>query len=298
MGTIQQKLTGTGVALITPFKEDLSIDFNALGKLIEHVIAGGVEFLVVFGTTGEPVVLSQDEKKQVIEFIQKQNNKRLPIVIGCGGNSTAEVCECLKSGLYDSADAILTVSPYYNKPSQLGIFNHYKAVAEVSKAPVLLYNVPSRTGSNIECSTVLRLANEVPNIIGIKEASPSVEQFTYIKKSVPETFHVTSGDDSLVVPHMSIGSAGAISVTANIFPREYSDMVRMCLAGDFAKARETHFRLIEFTDSLFEEGSPAGPKVALAALGIIQPHVRMPLTTTSEKQADKIKRLMNEIISK
>lgn len=298
MGTIQQKLTGTGVALITPFKEDLSIDFNALGKLIEHVIAGGVEFLVIFGTTGEPVVLSQDEKKQVIEFIQKQNNKRLPIVIGCGGNSTAEVCECLKSGLYDSADAILTVSPYYNKPSQLGIFNHYKAVAEASKAPVLLYNVPSRTGSNIECSTVLRLANEVPNIIGIKEASPSVEQFTYIKKSVPASFHVTSGDDSLVVPHMSIGSAGAISVTANIFPREYSDMVRMCLAGDFAKARETHFRLIEFTDSLFEEGSPAGPKVALAALGIIQPHVRMPLTTTSEKQADKIKRLMNEIISK
>lgn len=163
---------------------------------------------------------------------------------------------------------------------------------------MLLYNVPSRTGSNIECATVVRIANEIPNIVGIKEASPSVEQFTYIKKSVPSTFLVTSGDDSLVVPHLSIGSAGAISVTANIFPRQYSDMVRCCLAGDFAKAREIHFRLIEFTDSLFEEGSPAGPKVALAAIGIMEPHVRMPLTTTSDKQAAKIKELIADILSK
>lgn len=297
MGTIQQKLTGTGVALVTPFTKDLRIDFTALGRLIEHAIAGGVEYLVVFGTTGEPVVLSHDEKKQVISFITEQNNNRLPIVIGCGGNNTAEVCESLKSGLYDSADAILSVSPYYNKPSQQGIFNHYKAIAEASKAPVLLYNVPSRTGSNIECGTVVRIANEIPNIIGIKEASPSVEQFTYIRKNTPPQFLVISGDDSLVVPHMSIGSAGAISVTANVFPRQYSDMVRQCLAGDFASARTAHFKLIEFTDSLFEEGSPAGPKVALAALGIMEPHVRMPLTTTSEKQADKIQQLIKEIRS-
>lgn len=297
MGTIQQKLTGTGVALVTPFTKDLRIDFPALARLVEHIIAGGVEYLVVFGTTGEPVVLSNDEKKQVIDFIVKQNNKRLPIVIGCGGNNTAEVCESLKSGLYDSADAVLSVSPYYNKPSQQGIYNHYKAIAECSKAPVLLYNVPSRTGSNIESSTVVRIANEIPNIVGIKEASPSVEQFTYIRKNTPSSFFVTSGDDSLVVPHMSIGSAGAISVTANIFPRQYSDMVRLCLAGDFAKARIAHFKLIEFTDSLFEEGSPAGPKVALAAIGIMEPHVRMPLTTTSEKQAAKIQQLIKEIQS-
>ncbi len=297
MGTIQQKLTGTGVALVTPFTKDLRIDFPALARLVEHVIAGGVEYLVVFGTTGEPVVLSNDEKKQVIDFIVKQNNKRLPIVIGCGGNNTAEVCESLKSGLYDSADAVLSVSPYYNKPSQQGIYNHYKAIAECSKAPVLLYNVPSRTGSNIESSTVVRIANEIPNIVGIKEASPSVEQFTYIRKNTASSFFVTSGDDSLVVPHMSIGSAGAISVTANIFPRQYSDMVRLCLAGDFAKARIAHFKLIEFTDSLFEEGSPAGPKVALAAIGIMEPHERMPLTTTSEKQAAKIQQLIKEIQS-
>lgn len=297
MGTIQQKLTGTGVALVTPFTNDLRVDFTALGRLVEHVIAGGVEYLVVFGTTGEPVVLSHDEKKQVIDFVVKQNNKRLPIVIGCGGNNTAEVCESLRSGLYDSADAILSVSPYYNKPSQQGIYNHYKAIAECSKAPVLLYNVPSRTGSNIECSTVVRIANEIPNVIGIKEASPSVEQFTYIRKSIPASFLVISGDDSLVVPHLSIGAAGAISVTANVFPRQYSDMVRNCLAGDFAKARNEHFNLIEFTDSLFEEGSPAGPKVALAAIGIMEPHVRMPLTTTTDKHAAKIKQLIKEIQS-
>jgi len=295
MGTILQKLTGTGVALVTPFNEDYSVDFGALGRLVEHVISGGVEFLVVFGTTGEPVTLTLEEKKQVIDYIGTINNKRLPMVVGCGGNNTLEVVANLESGIYNAADAILSVQPYYNKPSQLGIFNHYKAIAESSPAPVLAYNVPGRTGSNIEMSTVVKIAREIDNVIGLKEASPSVEQFTYIKKSVPSDFLIISGDDSLVVPHMSLGSAGAISVTANVFPKEYSDMVRFCQQGDFCKARELHFKLIEFTDSLFEEGSPAGPKVALAELGIMSPTVRMPLTTTTVAQKERIERLLKEI---
>jgi len=262
---------------------------------VEHVISGGVEFLVVFGTTGEPVTLTLEEKKQVIDYIGTINNKRLPMVVGCGGNNTLEVVANLESGIYNAADAILSVQPYYNKPSQLGIFNHYKAIAESSPAPVLAYNVPGRTGSNIEMSTVVKIAREIDNVIGLKEASPSVEQFTYIKKSVPSDFIVISGDDSLVVPHMSLGSAGAISVTANVFPKEYSDMVRFCQQGDFGKARELHFKLIEFTDSLFEEGSPAGPKVALAELGIMSPTVRMPLTTTTVAQKERIERLLKEI---
>jgi 4-hydroxy-tetrahydrodipicolinate synthase len=292
MTDIKNKLTGTGVALVTPFNKDLTVDVLALERLVHHVITGGAEFLVVFGTTGEPVVLSEDEMMQVANCVFSVNNGRLPIVMGCGGNNTAGVVGQLASPIYKNADAILSVSPYYNKPSQQGIFNHYKHIAENSHAPIIIYNVPSRTGSNIEAATVAKIAAEIPNVAGLKEASPSVEQFTYIAKSLPSSFFITSGDDSLVLPHMSLGSIGAISVTANIFPKEYSEMVRLCIAGDYTEARKIHFRLIEFTDSLFDEGSPAGPKVALEILGIAKSFVRQPITTTSSEQRAKIETLL------
>lgn len=291
------KLYGTGVALITPFENDGSIDYVSLGKLINHVIGNKVEFLVVFGTTGEPVTLTKEEQKSVLAFVIEKAQKRVPIIAGCGGNNTMELLEKLKSGFYNGVDAILSVSPYYNKPSQKGIFEHYKIIAENSPVPVIIYNVPSRTGSNVTYETVIKISKELPNVIGLKEASPSVEQFTYIRKDVPKDFLVISGDDSLIVPHMSIGAVGAISVTANVFPLEYSTMVRLCGENKFEEARKIHFKLIEFTDSLFEEGSPAGVKAALEILGIVKNNVRLPLTTVSEKHYNEIKRLIQVVKS-
>jgi len=292
---IQDSLQGTGVALVTPFTQDNKVDFSALGKLLEHVIAGGVEFLVAFGTTGEPITLKKDERKEILDFIYKTVNKRLPIVVGCGGNNTEDVIERL--GDIDSTkfDAILSVVPYYNKPSQEGIFQHYKAIAEASTLPVIAYNVPGRTGCNMDAETSIRIANEIPNIIGLKEASPSVEQFTYISRDIPKGFLLLSGDDSIIVPHMSIGAVGAISVTANAAPKQYSDMIRLCKAGKFAEALEIHLKLIEFTDSLFMEGSPAGVKAALNHLGIMEQVVRMPLQSATPKHSDYIKSLLAKI---
>jgi len=292
------KFHGTGVALVTPFNTDGSVDYDSLVKLINHVIGGKVEFVVVFGTTGEPVTLSKEEQARVLKCVLDTVNNRVPVVAGCGGNNTSEIVEKLKSGSYNGVDAILSVSPYYNKPSQRGIFEHYKLVSESSPVPVIIYNVPGRTGSNIACDTVLKIANELDNVIGLKEASPSVEQFTYIRKDVPKDFLIISGDDSLVVPHMSIGAVGAISVTANAFPLEYSTMIRHCIEGNFDKARELHFKLIEFTDSLFEEGSPAGIKAALEILGILKNNVRLPLTTVTEKHYGEIQRLIEKVKSK
>ena len=292
------KFHGTGVALITPFNHDGSIDFDSLEKLLTHVIENKVEFITVFGTTGEPVTQSKSEQKDVLKFIVTKVNKRVPILAGCGGNSTMEVLEKLQAGEFDDVDAILSVSPYYNRPSQRGIFEHYKLISENSPKPVILYNVPGRTGSNIAHDTVIKIANELPNVIGLKEASPSVEQFTYISKDIPKDFLMISGDDSLVLPHMSIGAVGAISVTANAFPLEYSTMIRLCKEGKYAEARQIHFKLIEFTDSLFEEGSPGGIKAALEIMGIVKNNVRLPLTTVSEKQYEEIKRLIKQVQTK
>ncbi len=292
---IQDSLQGTGVALVTPFTKDKQVDFTALEKLIEHVIAGGVEFLVVFGTTGEPITLKKDERKQILDFIYKTVNKRLPIVVGCGGNNTEEVIERLAEIDAEKFDAILSVVPYYNKPNQEGMFQHYKAISEASKLPVLAYNVPGRTGCNMEAATSIRIANELPNVIGLKEASPSVEQFTYIKKDIPEGFLLISGDDSIIVPHMSIGAVGAISVTANAAPKQYSDMIRACKAGKYDVALKAHLSLIEFTDSLFMQGSPAGVKAALNHLGIMEQIVRMPLQPVTPAHSDYIKSLLEKI---
>lgn len=289
------KFEGTGVALITPFTSDNQVDFAALGSLLEHVIQGGVEFLVVFGTTGEPITINKQEKTEILDFVYTKVNKRLPIVVGCGGNNTEEVVEAAANIDASRFDAILSVVPYYNKPNQRGMYAHYKAVAEASTVPVLAYNVPGRTGCNMEAETSIKIAHEIPNIIGLKEASPSVEQFTYIKRSVPKDFLVISGDDSIVVPHMSLGAAGAISVTANAMPRMYSDMVRLCKANKFPEALHVHLKLIEFTDSLFMEGSPAGVKAALHSMGLVQNFVRMPLVSVTQKHYDYIASLVKQL---
>ncbi|HPM13710.1 MAG TPA: 4-hydroxy-tetrahydrodipicolinate synthase [Bacteroidales bacterium] len=289
------KFEGTGVALITPFTSDNQVDYTALGSLLEHVIEGGVEFLVVFGTTGEPITISKQEKTSILDFVYTKVNKRLPIVVGCGGNNTDEVIEAASNIDSSRFDAILSVVPYYNKPNQRGMYAHYKAVAEASTVPVLAYNVPGRTGCNMEAETSIKIAHEIPNIIGLKEASPSVEQFTYIKRSVPKDFLVISGDDSIVVPHMSLGAAGAISVTANAMPRMYSNMVRLCKANKFPEALDLHMQLIEFTDSLFMEGSPAGVKAALHYMGIVQNTVRMPLVPVTQKHYDYIASLVKQL---
>ena len=291
---IQDKFRGTGVALITPFTDNNNVDFNSLGKLVDHVIDGGVEFLVVFGTTGEPITLSEDEKKDVLDFIYERNTKHIPMIIGCGGNNTEEIAN--KAANIDTRfDAILSVVPYYNKPNQRGMFQHYKTVSEASALPVIAYNVPGRTGCNMQAETTIKIANELPNVIGLKEASPSVEQFTYIKKGLPKDFMLLSGDDSIVLPHMSLGGWGAISVTANAMPRMYSDMVRLCMANKYDEALKLHLKLIEFTDSLFTEGSPAGVKAALSILGIIENNVRLPLVTVTPQHYDYIKRLISEL---
>lgn len=291
---IQDKFRGTGVALITPFTNNNKLDFNALGKLVDHVIDGGVEFLVVFGTTGEPITLSEDEKNEVLDFIYERNAKRIPMIVGCGGNNTEEIAK--KAANIDTRfDAILSVVPYYNKPNQRGMFQHYKTVSEASALPVIAYNVPGRTGCNLQADTTIKIANELPNVIGLKEASPSVEQFTYIKKGLPENFMLLSGDDSIVLPHMSLGGWGAISVTANAMPRMYSDMVRLCMANKYDEALKLHLKLIEFTDSLFTEGSPAGVKAALSIMGIIENNVRLPLVTVTPQHYDYIKRLISEL---
>ena len=291
---IQDKFRGTGVALITPFTNNNKLDFNALGKLVDHVIDGGVEFLVVFGTTGEPITLSEDEKKDVLDFIYERNKKRVPMIIGCGGNNTDEIAK--KALNIDTRyDAMLSVVPYYNKPNQRGMFEHYKAISEASALPVIAYNVPGRTGCNLQAETTIKIAHELPNVIGLKEASPSVEQFTYIKRGVPEDFMVLSGDDSIVLPHMSLGAWGAISVTANAMPRMYSDMIRLCMENKYPEALKLHLKLIEFTDSLFTEGSPAGVKAALSMMNIVENNVRLPLVTVTPKHFDYIQQLIDDL---
>ena len=292
---IQKKLHGTGVALVTPFTQTKQVDYPSLEKLIEHVISGGVEFIVVFGTTGEPITLSKQEKKDILAFIVSKVYKRVPIVLGCGGNNTAEVVETISEIDPTTCDAVLSVVPYYNKPNQRGIFEHYKAIASASKIPVIAYNVPGRTGCNIEAATSIKIAHEIENIIGLKEASPSVEQFTYIKRDIPHDFLLLSGDDSIIVPHLSLGANGAISVTANAVPRLYSDMVRFGLNKNFDEALKLHLHLIEFTDSLFTEGSPAGVKAALNHLGITEPDVRLPLVAVSDAHNTYIEALLKKL---
>lgn len=283
--------TGTGVAIVTPFTTKGEVDFPALTKLVEHIIKGRVEYIVVLGTTGETATLSKDEKKQVIAHIIKTTKKRVPLVLGVGGNNTAELVEQLKKDDLSDFDAILSVSPYYNKPSQEGIYQHYKAIAKASPLPIILYNVPGRTASNITAETTLRLANEFKNIIAIKEASGNIEQCMKIIKYRPDNFLIISGDDNLTLPLIASGADGVISVVANAYPKDFSDMVRFALVHDLKNAQKLHYKLMEITEQLFADGNPGGVKVVLAKKKITQATVRLPLVEPNDTVKAKLKKI-------
>jgi 4-hydroxy-tetrahydrodipicolinate synthase len=284
---LRQTLKGTGVALVTPFKKDKTIDFAALENLIDIQIAGGVDYLVTLGTTGESVVLSEQEKIEVFNCTVKKANGRVPIVIGIGGNNTAEVIKSFGKFDLTKVVAILSVTPYYNKPSQEGLYQHYIALADAAPKPILLYNVPGRTGRNMTAATTLRLASH-PNIAGIKEAGPEMAQTIAILKDRPSDFLVVSGDDEIVMAQIACGMDGVISVAANAFPKPFSDMIRYCMAGDFSMAKRLNDLLVEGYSYMYEENNPSGIKAYLFEQGIIENEFRLPLVPVSAGLQQKI----------
>lgn len=287
------KLKGTGVALVTPFKKNMEVDYPALDKLLDFVMDGGVEYVITLGTTGETPTLSKDEKLDIVRFTFDKVNKRVPVVVGIGGNNTKEVIKDLESFPLEKATAILSASPSYNKPSQEGIFMHYKALAEASPKPIILYNVPGRTGSNITAATTLRLANEVDNIQGIKEASGNMVQCMHILKDRPPVFLVVSGDDHTALPLVACGMEGVISVAANCFPKDFSEMIRYGLKGEFEKAQPLLYKCLEGIDLLFAENNPAGVKAFLFELGIIENVSRLPVVPLSKELHEKVKAFLS-----
>ena len=288
------KFFGTGVAMVTPFNADKSVDFESLGKLVDYLTKGGVEFLVVLGTTGEAATLSAEERHKVVRFVVERNAGKLPVVVGIGGNNTAEAINNIKTFDLAGVDAILSVVPYYNKPNQRGLYEHFKAIAMESKLPIILYNVPGRTGINMAAETTVKLAKDFKNIIGIKEASGNITQITYILRDKPAGFAVLSGDDGLALPQMAMGMDGVISVAGNCLPKEFSDMVRFSIAGDTAKARPLHYKFVELVDALFADGNPAGVKAALACRGVVKNELRLPLVPVNDALQKKIEQLMGE----
>lgn len=286
-----------GIALITPFKKDGSIDFDALECLVEYQIENGTDFLVILGTTSENPTLTEEEKDEIARVVIAKNNKRLPIVMGIGGNNTRTVVEKIKSTDLSQVDAVLSVVPYYNKPSQEGIYQHYKAIAQATSTPIVLYNVPGRTGVNMKAETILRLANEFPNIVGIKEASGNFAQIDEIIKNKPNHFMVISGDDGITFPLITLGAVGVISVIGNAFPREFSRMVRLAMRGDLAGAREIHYRFTELMELLFVDGNPAGVKSMLSMMGFIENELRLPLVPTTLKTTERMREVLKQIKS-
>lgn len=284
---------GTGIAIVTPFLPDGSIDYPALERLVEHWIKGRVEYLVVLGTTGESVTLSSEEKVTVFNFVTEKVNGRVPVVLGVGGNHTAEIIRSLDRFDLGKASAILSVSPYYNKPTQEGIYQHYKAFAGACPLPIILYNVPGRTSSNVLPETTLRLAADFANIIGIKEASGNMEQIMQIIRQKPDGFRVISGDDAITLPLVAAGADGVISVVANAYPAEFSEMVRLTAAGRMEEARKLHYQLLAIVQYLFLEGNPAGIKAVLDLLGLCGADVRLPLVKATPGLYEKIKIAMN-----
>ncbi|MEP6675564.1 MAG: 4-hydroxy-tetrahydrodipicolinate synthase [Ferruginibacter sp.] len=279
--SLRKQLGGTGVAMVTPFKSDESIDFDALGKLIDFIIGDGVQYVVTLGTTGETPTLSKEEKLDLINYTYEKVAGRVQVVVGIGGNDTKEVCKNLETYPLEKAAAILSASPYYNKPSQEGIFQHYKALASASPKPVILYNVPGRTGRNMEASTTLRLA-AIKNIGGIKEAANNMNQCMQILKDRPDDFLVVSGDDDLVMPQLACGMDGVISVAANCFPKSFAQMVQYGLKHNFTEAKKINDSLLEAYSLLFTENNPAGVKAFLAEMGIIENYLRLPMLPLSE----------------
>ena len=292
--SLRNILKGTGVALVTPFKTNSEVDFNALEKVINFVIDNGVEYLITLGSTGETPTLNEEEKNAIIYFTYDVVTERVPVVVGIGGNNTKEVCKQLETYPLHKAAGILTASPHYNKPSQEGIFLHYKTLAQASPKPIIIYNVPGRTGSNITASTTLRLAEEVENIQGIKEASGNMIQCMHILKDRPERFLVVSGDDHLAMPLIACGMDGVISVAANCFPKEFSEMIRLALHDDLNKARALHYQCLEGNDLLFAENNPAGVKAFLSELGIIENVLRLPLVSLSKELHKKAKHYLSK----
>jgi 4-hydroxy-tetrahydrodipicolinate synthase len=287
--SLRDQLKGTGVALVTPFNENGSIDFKSLEKLIDFVIDGGVNYIVTLGTTGETPTLSMDEKKDIVDQTFSFVAERVPVVIGIGGNNTAEVIKEIETLPTEKAEAILSASPYYNKPSQEGLYQHYKAVAASTAKPIILYNVPPRTGSNIAASTTIRLANDIENINGIKEASGNMTQCMQILRDKPQEFLVVSGDDNLALPQIACGMLGVISVAANCFPKQFSELVNCALEEDFASARRINNMLLQGYEILFAENNPAGVKAFLAELGVIKNYVRLPLVPLSDGVYKQVK---------
>ena len=290
---INMDLKGMGVALITPFKEDDSIDFDALLKIIEYQIESGTDYIVVLGTTAETPTLAEDEKSEIIKAAVTQVRGRIPIVLGVSSNCTRSVSKQLKEGNYQGIDAIMSVVPYYNKPSQEGIYQHFKAVAEASPLPIVIYNVPSRTGVNMTAETTLRIARDFEHIIAVKEASGNFDQIKNIIHNKPDHFQVISGDDSLAYPIIVLGGVGVISVLGNAFPKEFCQMVHLALKGDFENAQVIHTHFTELIDLLFVDGSPAGVKSALNILGFIENKLRLPLIPTRMATHEKIREIIN-----
>ncbi len=286
---------GTGVAIVTPFHK-YGVDFTSLGKILEHVINNGVDYIVALGTTSEVPTLSPQEKSAVTDFIIENVDKRIPIMLGMGGNNTQELVEKIHSTNFDGIDGILSVSPYYNKPQQKGIYYHFKAVADASPVPVMLYNVPGRTGSNMTAETTLQLA-ELSNVIGVKEASGNLMQCMEIINNKPKDFLVISGDDALTLPLIAVGAMGVISVTANAFPKEMSDMVNFALKGEMKKANHLHYKLLDVTNMLFNDGSPAGIKAALEIMGLCTNNLRLPLVKANKPTISALQNLITEFQS-
>ena len=287
-------LKGLGVALVTPFNEDLSIDFDSLTKLVEYNIANGTDFLVVLGTTAETATLSKAEQAQVIEHIVKVNNKRLPLVLGIGGNNTLAVKEQIESTDLSNFEGVLSVSPYYNKPNQEGIYQHYKMLASTGKN-IIIYNVPGRTGQNIEAATTLRLAKDFPNLFMIKEASPNISQYFDILRKKPAGFSLVSGDDEFTLPVTLAGGDGVISVIGQAYPKLFSDMIKLAKESKVKEAYAIHNQLVELIRLIFAEGNPCGVKTVLAEMGIIKNHLRLPLIKASENLQDRIKTEMKNL---
>ena len=284
-----------GVALITPFKEDESVDYEALARLVDYQLQNGTDYLVVLGTTAETPTLTEEEKKDIINLVVTKVNGRIPIVLGVGGNCTRSVVEKLKNDNFDGIDAILSVVPYYNKPSQEGIYQHYKAIAEATTLPIVLYNVPGRTGVNMTAETTLRIAREFKNVIAVKEASGNITQMDDIIKNKPANFNVISGDDGITFPLITLGAVGVISVIGNAFPREFSRMVRLALAGDYDSARTIHHSFTELFSLLFIDGNPAGAKSMLNAMGFIENKLRLPLVPTRITTFEKIRDVLRQL---
>jgi len=292
---MKSKLTGTGVALVTPFNANGSVDFSSLEKLVQHVSLGGVDFLVALGTTAETPTLTDDEQASILACIKACNAGKLPLVVGIAGNNTAAVVDKIRRTKLDDVAMILSSTPHYNKPSQQGLYEHFKAIAAASPAPIMLYNVPSRTGVNMSADTTLRLAHELENVASIKEASGSVAQLSHILRGKPKDFTVLSGDDGFTLPLMAVGAEGVVSVAANAIPKPVADMVHLAAAQRYNDAATLHLSLQPILDAMFAEGNPTGVKAALALAGLCHNTLRLPLTPASAELQEKIKGLMSEL---